>query len=301
MSLWQAIRYFVVEGASGLLRSWRASSIAVLTIALSLYVGAVVLLLTGSLSSAASRWRSELRVTIYLLPEIEPAQEEIVRTAAESPPWVLAVLRVSGTEATDTFVENFPELGDLAASGALELPAQYSVRLIPELAKPALREPWAEQLRQLPGVEMVDDDETWLSTLSAAVETLRSAGLVLGFGLLVAAGFTIAGVIRLSAFLYVEEIDTLRLIGATEFFIRGPFYMSGLLQGLIGGLFGLCAFWLSHHLALSRARGAFWEPLLLGSNLPWSTQLLLVALGGGAGLTGAVLSLRRERLGSPEE
>ena len=83
---------------------------------------------------------------------------------------------------------------------------------------------------------LVDDDREWLSQLATAVAVVRAVGLALVASLLGAAIFTIASVIRLTAYLHNEETGMMRLVGATEFFIRGPFYVEGLLQGLIGGL-----------------------------------------------------------------
>ena len=87
----------------------------------------------------------------------------------------------------------------------------------------------------------------WTTTASGCASSrrvtalVRGAGLTLGAILLGAAIFTIASVIRLTAFLYQDEIAVMRLVGATEFFIRGPFYVEGLVQGLLGGALAVAA------------------------------------------------------------
>ena len=68
---------------------------------------------------------------------------------------------------------------------------------------------------------------------------VRGVGLVLTAVLLGASIFTIASVIRLTSYLYRDEISVMRLVGATEFYIRGPFYVEGLLQGLLGAVVAL--------------------------------------------------------------
>jgi cell division transport system permease protein len=155
---------------------------------------------------------------------------------------------------------------------------------------------WVARLESEPGVELVDSDQQWLERLVEVLALARLVGLAVGLGLVVAATFTIAFVIRLTAYLHLEEIAVMRLVGATEFFIRGPFYVEGLLQGLLGGLVALVALFALHALALARAGESAWLSLVLGGFLTWREQVVLLLLGGMAGLLGAVASLRRESL-----
>jgi cell division transport system permease protein len=88
----------------------------------------------------------------------------------------------------------------------------------------------------------------------------------------------------------------MRLVGATEFFIRGPFYVEGLLQGLIGGLVASGALWGVYQLVHAKSRGSLFSTLLALDFLSPQQVAFLVLLGGAAGLFGAVISLRREAL-----
>src|SRR6202030_2638981 len=89
-------------------------------------------------------------------------------------------------------------------------------------------------LRAVNGVDQVQFDWQWIARLKRLVGIINLAGIVTGGILAVAAAFTIANVIRLTMLLYREEIDIMRLVGATERMIRGPFLIEGVLQGLIG-------------------------------------------------------------------
>jgi cell division transport system permease protein len=297
VSFFKALRYFFREALVNLLRGWKVSLVAVLTIAVSLGVGGAFLLVSRNLEASLERWQSEMRVVIYLRPET--ADGELRRLAAEAgrPAWVAAVEPVSAAAARARFQDVFPTLSDLVEGWEEEpLPASLEVRLGPEAVRPAALEAWLAEWRRRPEVTMVDDDREWLRQVETAVAVVRGVGASLGLGLLGAAIFTILSVIRLTAYLHREEIAILRLVGATEFFIRGPFYAEGLLQGLLGGAGASAVLYGFYHLVHARSPRSLLTAALAGSFLSWQDVAGLILLGGGAGLLGAVASLRRESL-----
>lgn len=302
MTFAKALAYFLREAGVSLLRSWKVSLLAVLTAAVSLLVGGVFLVAGGNLARVVERARGESRVVAYLAPDTPVEEARELAAGLRRSTWVADARVVTAEEARKRFVEIFPSLADLVEEGERGLPPSVEIEPRPDGAPsgPAPdRDARLEEVRALPGVTMVDDDRDWVAQLSALVTVVRGVGLALGGVLLGAAVFTIGSVIRLTAYLYEEEMAIMRLVGSTEFFIRGPFYVEGLLQGLLGGT-----------LAAGSLAGAYWvgrERLgdsllgrLVASEPPTPGQLLLlVGFGAAAGLLGAVLSLRRERLGEP--
>ena len=128
---------------------------------------------------------------------------------------------------------------------------------------------------------------------------VRGLGLALTAVLLGASIFTIASVVRLTSYLYRDEIAVMRLVGATEFYIRGPFYVEGLFQGLLGARARRSAGSsrrTSH--AAARAASGRWSPASSPTRFLSPLELAaLVDLGAVAGLAGAVVSLGRENAG----
>jgi len=290
----QAILYFLVEAGLSLVRSWKVSLVAVLTIALSLYMGGLVVLATQNLEAAVEGWREDLKVVVYLKAGALPSDELLA--LARQPDWVRDVKEVSSEEAEERFRTTFPSLADLFAGWEEEaLPASLEISLDAGRVRTAELEQWLARLREDPLASMVDDDRDWVAQLGTAIAVVRTAGLALGLTLLGAAIFTIASVVKLTAHLYLDEIAVMRLVGATEFFIRGPFYTEGFLQGLIGGTVALLSLYATRAL-VEPPETAIWLPMLVSRFLPAAEQVGLVVLGGGAGFLGAVLSLRRESL-----
>ena len=166
--------------------------------------------------------------------------------------------------------------------------------LAPERAAGEELAAWLVELRGHPAVDLVDDDRDWLRQLELLVAVFRGVGLILGGLLLAAASLTIASVIRLTAYLYRDEIAVLRLIGATEFYIRGPFYAEGLVQGAAGGLAAVTGLYVAYRVIRPQSDAALLGTVLVGDFLPLSQLVFLLALGAVAGLLGAILSVRRE-------
>lgn len=294
MKFLQALRYFLREAVVNLLRGWKVSLLAVLTIAVSLFIGGAFLLVSGNLAASIERWRGEMRVVIYLRPETSEADLRRLAAEASKGPGVSSVEPVTAQAARKRFQEVFPSLSDLVAGWQDEpLPASLEIGITPSAQG---REAWLEGWRKRPEVTLVDDDREWLGQLEALVAVVRAVGLALVAGLLGAAIFTIASVIRLTAYLHHEETEIMRLVGATEFFIRGPFYVEGLLQGLIGGLVASGALWGVYELVHAKSRGSLFSTLLALEFLSPQQVAFLVVMGGAAGLFGAVISLRREAL-----
>jgi cell division transport system permease protein len=292
-----ALRYFLREAFVGLVRSWRVSLLAVLTIGVSVFLAGLVLLVSQNLSSSIDRWRREARLVVYLDPQIEDADREAVERALRDAPWTSAVAAVPAEESTRRFRSAFPSLSELVADaryGSLPESLEAELRSATTEEEPSFRD-WTRQLAALPGVEIVDDDRDWIEDVEALLALVQGIGTLLTGVLLGAAVFTIAAVVRLTSFLYRDEIAVMRLVGATEFYIRGPFYAEGILQGLFGAAAALGALGAAY-LSLSARFDSSLVLTIVASDFLSSTEIVsLVLFGGTAGLAGALVSLGRER------
>ena len=297
MAVHRAVAYFFREATLNLARSWRISLVAVSTIAVSLFVGGALLLLTSNLAALVQDWRREAKVVVYLRPGVAPGSPAGLLAELRRPPWATAVEVVTAADARKRFERYFPSVSDLVRGwGEEPLPASFEVAFDPRRAEGRAFEGWLARIRADPAVSMVDDDRDWVRQLEGVVQVIRAVGMLVVAVLLACAIFTIASVIRLTAYLYRDEIDVMRLVGATELFIRGPFYVEGLLQGTLGGLLAVGALYAGHLLLAPQPTAAWLAGALTGSFLAVGQQALLVALGAAAGLVGAMASLRGERV-----
>lgn len=292
-----ALRYFLREAAVGLVRSWRVSLLSTFTIGVSLFLAGLVLLVSQNLSASIERWRREARFVVYLDAKLPAAERAAVERALREAPWTIALAAVPAEESARRFRAAFPSLAELVTDGQhAALPESFEAQLrSPAAAEEARFRAWVAGLATLPGVEMVDDDRDWIADVEAVLAFVRGVGSLLTGVLLGAAVFTIAAVVRLTSFLYREEIAVMRLVGATEFYLRGPFYAEGILQGLLGAATALGALAAAHLALDARLEGSLWLAIAARDFLSAGEVAALVAFGGAAGLAGALVSLGRER------
>ena len=185
-------------------------------------------------------------------------------------------------------------LGDLAEN---PLPPTIEVRLSSSrLAEGDLREihEAAVRLKVLPGVTEVDDGASFVSHLQGVLRAVRASGLVLLIVVLGVALFLVGNVVRLSVYARRDEIDILRLVGATDAFIASPFAIEGTVQGLAGGIVAVVIVHLAEAVALPRAAAAFgFGQELLPAPIGWLAPLVLILLGAAVGLLASLVAVLR--------
>ena len=151
---------------------------------------------------------------------------------------------------------------------------------------------WAKKTREVESVEDVEFGAEKLRLLFAAVEILRTVGLVLAAVMLASALFFVFSTVRLGVFSRRQEIEVLSLMGATPRFIRAPFLIEGALQGLLGSLVAMAFIWLLHLELQSLVRDMY-RINMDASLLPPSMVLWLLISGPALGLLASGVSVGR--------
>ena len=293
MALLRAISYFLNEALTSLWRSRLVNAVSIGTIAVSLFVLGAFLTVASALSSLVTRWTETVQVIVYLDDGIEQRVLASLENRLREDPAVGKLERVTREQALARFRSMFRDLSSLPEDlGENPFPASLELTLRPGAQAPADVERLAKAFGGVPGVREIQYDLLWIERLSTGVRLVRVIGAFLGGILVLAAIFTISNVIRLTIYAREDELDIMRLVGATRAYVKGPFVTEGVLQGGLGGLVASLLLWsalawLSRDLATS--------DLLPHATLGLSPLIALALVVGGmaVGLAGSLMSLSR--------
>jgi cell division transport system permease protein len=259
--------------------------LAVLTLASGLLLAGGGLLLVESLDRWVLRMEAMAKITVFAA---ESASLDETEVRLKHDPRFSEVRRVSSHEATQRFLETTREAGMLLDSlGREALPESLELSIRPDLLTSRKAIEVGESLKALPGVGDVVVDQARLEALQHTARLARSALSTLGLLLLVAAGFSTGNVIRMSIMAREEEITIMRLVGATEAFIRTPLILEGAFLGLAASsasILTLFALWWP----LNKGLGGFSPLLVQLARLGFFSPRSLLLLGFLGALTGAL-------------
>ena len=268
--------------------------VAVGLIAIALYIPGIVLLLTQNVARLASSAEEPASIVATLLPS---ADARAVASGIASAPEVARVRIVGPAAARRRFETTFPDLKEaLGKLEGMEFPTSLEVVLSPAAARRSGAV--AAEIGRRPGVDQVQEEAPFEVRFRDFLSVVRRAAFVLGALLCGAAVLSVASAVRLALDQHRDEIEIMRLMGATEAKIRTPFWLHGALEGAAGGIAALLLL-AATYLAAGRALAGAPHPLL---SVFWvrffsaRVAALFPLLGAAAGFVGAALSVGKARL-----
>jgi len=287
-------RYLFGEAWSVARSGPRQTAMAVLLVALALYVPGLLALLSRNLGRLAATEAEPVAAVLTLDPAADA--RALARRLAEDRR--VATVRIVGSAAAlERFRRAYPDLGE-ALSGLEGAPFPPTLEVTLRRDAPAgTGRQIAAAARSWPGVEAAESEEEYGRRFRDAVRLLRGAAIFLGSVLTLAAILSVASAIRLALDLHREEIEIMRLMGATEAAIRAPFWLYASAEGFVGGTLALALLYATYRIAVGwLARdphpvlSVFWVRFLEPS-----VALLLPLIGLAAGFVASLLSVGRRK------
>ncbi len=228
-----SVGFLIKEGFTGLTRARFPSFAAILTIAISLTLLGMAYLIGSEMYSLLTTMRAKVKMEVFLLPSATEGDKATIEESLESHEAVAAFQFISKEAAAARFQEEFGE--DIyEVLGDNPLPVSYAVDLTSSHQSSEVITAFVQELRHLPGVDEVRYRQTFLRLLERYYKAALVAGGVILAVILGAAILLVANTIKLSIFAKREIIRIMRLVGATDLFIKTPFIVEGIIHGILG-------------------------------------------------------------------
>ncbi len=276
----------VREALGAVRRAPGLAALSAMSIALSLFVVGTFGLVAYNVSVTLSTVERRVEIVAYLRDDITASQLEILQNDVRSFPEVKDVIHVSKFEAMRNAMQQLEEFRDVFADLDVNpLPASIEIQLNPEYRDPTSVGRVAELIEIYPFVEDVRYGREWVDKIYQLRRLGGAVAAILGAAFAIVAILIIGTTVRMAVLARREEIVIMRLVGATDGFIRRPFLLEGFVTGLVGAV-----------LALLLTYGAFRAVDVSLIDLQWLPVTWVAAgtLGGALlGLIASGAALRR--------
>ena len=293
------IAYAFREMWASFRRNLTLTAAAILTSAIALLLVGTTLLIQRAFENLLVQWKGDVAMIVFVRSDATPEQISLIDESIRSAPTIIDVDKLEYLDKTQTYEEaKRIFVGDPVTLSLLtpeNIPSEFKV--VPITQDSALVRSLSEQYRSLPGVEdvaLAEDEFEVISTLSKFVRTVT---LVMSLVLLVVAVGLIWNTIRTAMFARRREIEVMKLVGATNWFIRVPFMLEGLLQGLIGavvscgGLWALNSAWTNGVAGFKPGTGI--SSLVVPSGYLSAVMFVILIIGALAGAIGSAIAASR--------
>ena len=287
------IAYFVRETLISLRRNLLMTIAGIITVAISLFLFGGILLVSATVDHGTQQWKHGIELEIFMQVDATQNQVQFIQTELESDPTVKTVQHLSKDDAYAIFKKDFADQPALVESTkASDLPESF--RVAPKQAEDTAL--IASRYKGQPDVDTIITAAKQIKSLLTATRWIRLVFISMATILLASSLFLIVNTIRLATFARRREIEVMKLVGASNWFVRVPFMAEGLVQGAIGAGFAFGLVWvlkivitnlLGHH------QQNLFSTFRVTSADAFGIGMLVLVIGAGIGVIGSIVGLRR--------
>lgn len=245
--------YFFRETAGALRRNGLVTFAAISTVFISLFLLGASLLVQKQVDLIAGEWAQKVEVSVFLRDEASQAEIDALSQKVHAMPEVQEVFYESKEQAYERYVELFGEASPALVENvsADSLPASFRVKL----KDPEKVAVISARLAGEPSIDTIQDERRIVENLLDLTGILRTGAQAVAAIMLIAAGGLIGNTVRMAVFARRREIAIMKLVGATNWFIRIPFLIEGVVQGLLGAGFAILSLFVMKVLFIDPLRG----------------------------------------------
>lgn len=288
-----SIKYFFVDAFKSLKRNRTLSIAAMITVLITFFIFGTFILLGLNFNNVIEDVASKVEIKVYLDDDIKLIDQREIELKLNEQEGVKEVIYESKEEAFLNFKESLKDNPGLLKGFDLEnnpLPSSYIVKL----EGPEFAESITKSVEGMTGIEDVSNQQEMIDTISNFVGGVRVAGITL-FGVFVAVSiFLITNTTKITVYSRRKEVGIMKFVGATDWFIRWPFIIEGIIIGTIGSLIASILLFLLYKWAYGYIVSSMLIVTLVSPIFVLNTLAFFFILGGViVGALGSIFALRK--------
>lgn len=288
-----SIKYFIVDAFKSLKRNTTISLASMATVLVTLLIFGVFLLAALNVGKGVEDIESKVEIKVFLEDDITMMDQREIEIKLMDETGVKDVVYESRDAALDKFKDQLNEYKDLLNGYDTEtnpLPSSFLVKL----DKPEYAQSVADSVVDMTGVESIGNDQDVINKISSFTKAIRWVGVVLFIVLVGVSLFLIINTIKLTVFSRRREVGIMKFVGATDWFIRWPFIIEGVVIGLVGAILSNIVLYFSYNSLFSVLSKQLITISLVSPSYVLTMMLWQFILGGILiGAFGSFIALRK--------
>lgn len=286
-------KHFLTDGLKNLRRNRTISTAAAATVAATLFILGVFLLGVVNIKEGIKEVESKVEVKIFLKDDIKINDQKDLEDSLKNTPGVVDVKYETKGEALDNLKDQLGEQNKSLVEGLDKdnpMPNSYIVKV----SKPEQVTTVVKSIKDKPGIDTIKDGRDVVNKLITFTNAIKWAGIVIFIILVGVSLFLIGNTIKLTVFSRRREIGIMKYIGATDWFIRWPFVIEGVIIGVAGSLVAVGVLYYAYRMAYLKLSSAFLIAQLVSPQYVLTNILGIFILAGALiGGLGSIFAIRK--------
>lgn len=286
-------KFFVIDSLKSLKRNKTVSMAAAATVAATLFIFGVFLLTILNVKQGILEVESRVEAKVFLKDNVTVAQQRDLEKKIKEVNGVVDVVYESKAQAMEKFKTQLGDENKSLVEGLDKdnpMPNSYIIKV----EKPEIVSEVVNKIKGSQGIDKIKDGREVIEKLTAITRTIKWVGSVIFLILIGVSLFLIGNTIKITVYSRRREIGIMKYIGATDWFIRWPFIIEGIMIGLVGGLFADVVLYYVYRIAYVKVSSGLIIMQLVSPQYVLTSILGLFILAGAViGSLGSILSIRK--------
>lgn len=289
-----SVKYFFKEAFKSITRNKTLSTASVATVAATLFILGVITLAVVNVDKAVEQLGSQVEVKIYLKDDIIEQDQAAIKEKIESVEGINEVILETKEDALKNVKEQLGEDSEDLTAGFEQknpFPASFTVKV----TKPEVVDQVVKSVNGMSGIEKIKDAREVIEKITALTKSVKTAGTIGFLVFILVSLFLIGNTIKITVYSRKREIGIMKYVGATDWFIRWPFIIEGIILGVIGAFISVLILNIGYSMLTSKLS----QDILLGFQLVGVSYIWkyiiweFIICGVIIGTLGSIISMRK--------